>query len=274
LIFCLCNRILDPNDYLKRLNYSGSLTPTAETLRALHLAHLLNVPFENLDIHLGKRIQLNETELYTKIVSRRRGGFCFELNGLFAWLLRELGFEVTLLSARVGNGEGGFGPEFDHLTLRVFCPADPVGPDVPWLADVGFGECFLNPLRLDWFNHVQDQAGPHAYRIDKEAAYLGLWEKRDGAEWQEQYRFTLKPRRLEEFQALYDYHQTSPASHFTQKRICSRATENGRLTLSEDKLIVSESGQRLERPVLEQAYRAVLEQEFGIKLDQDFIKRA
>jgi len=264
---------MDPNAYLKRINYSGSLAPTAESLRALHLAHLANVPFENLDIHLGNPIHIDQAGFYAKIVNRGRGGFCYELNGLFAWLLKELGFEVNLLSARVGDGEGGFSPEFDHLALRVLCPADPVNPDVPWLADVGFGECFMTPLRLDQLNRVQDQVGPHVYRIDKEADYLGLWEKRDGAEWQEQYRFTLIPRRLREFQGMCQYHQTSPASHFKQKRICSRTTENGRITLGEDKLIIGESGRRVERPVLEHEYRTILEQQFGIRLDQDFLKK-
>jgi len=264
---------MDPNAYLERINYSGSLAPTAESLRALHLAHLVTVPFENLDIHLGNPIHIDQGGFYEKIVNRGRGGFCYELNGLFAWLLKELGFEVTLLSARVGDGKGGFSPEFDHLALRVTCPADPALAAVPWLADVGFGECFKTPLRLDHLNHVQDQAGPYVYRIDQKAAYLGLWEKRDGAEWQEQYRFTLKPRRLEEFHAMCQYHQTSPTSHFTRKRICSRVTANGRITLGEDKLIIRESGQRVERPVHAHEYRAILEQQFGIRLDQDFLEK-
>jgi N-hydroxyarylamine O-acetyltransferase len=264
---------LDPNAYLKRINYNDSLVPTAESLRALHLAHLLNVPFENLDIHLGNPIRIDHAALYEKIVRRNRGGFCYELNGLFAWLLKELGFEVNLLSARVGDGEGGFSPEFDHLALRVLCPADPVNPDVPWLADVGFGESFMTPLRLDRVDRVQDQVGPHVYRISESADYFSVWEKRGYGEWEEQYRFTLTPRRLAEFDEMCQYHQTSPASHFTQKRICSRATKNGRVTLSENRLIVSESGRRVDRPVLKEAYRAILEQEFGIKLAQDFINR-
>ena len=85
----------------------------------MHRAHLLAVPFENLDIHLGRPISLDQDALFGKIVTRRRGGFCYELNGLFALLLRELGFEVTLLSAGVARADGGFGPEFDHLTLLV-----------------------------------------------------------------------------------------------------------------------------------------------------------
>src|SRR6185295_18386444 len=109
------SKIVSPEDprlntdaYLKRINYTGPLNPSAETLRNLHLAHLLAVPFENLDIHLGRPIVLEDAALFDKIVERRRGGFCYELNGLFCWLLRELGFEASKLSAGVANTEGGF----------------------------------------------------------------------------------------------------------------------------------------------------------------------
>src|SRR4051812_2868960 len=113
---------MDVQAYLRRINYRGELAPTAATLRELHRAHLLAVPFENLDIHLGRPILLDEQALFDKIVAHRRGGFCYELNGLFALLLRDLGFEVTLLAAGVARADGGFGPEFDHLTLLVQSP--------------------------------------------------------------------------------------------------------------------------------------------------------
>src|SRR5258708_22032942 len=117
--------------YLTRIGYKGSLQVSAEALRQLHLAHVLAVPFENLDIHLGRLSVLQEEAFCRKIVEERRGGFCYEQNGLFAAVLRDLGFPVTLLSARVGEGS----PEFDHLTLLV-----PL--EERWLADVGFGESF------------------------------------------------------------------------------------------------------------------------------------
>src|SRR5215211_4589245 len=128
--------------YLKRINYSGPLDVSAETLRALQVAHLMSVPFENLSIHAGEPIVLEEDALFTKIVEEKRGGFCYECNGLFAALLRSLGFEVAMLAAGVGKPGGGFGPIFDHMTLMVTL-AD------RWLADVGFGESFLEPLLLD-----------------------------------------------------------------------------------------------------------------------------
>src|SRR5438552_2368577 len=128
--------------YLKRINYRGSLAPTAQTLQQLQVAHLLTVPFENLSIHSAEPIILGDDALFEKIVVRRRGGFCYELNGLFAALLRELGFEVAMLSAQVADAQGTFGPDFDHMTLLV-------NQDERWLADVGFGDSFSEPLLLD-----------------------------------------------------------------------------------------------------------------------------
>ena len=140
--------------YLDRINYRGSLLPTAETLRALQVAHLLAVPFENLSIHAKEPIVLEDEALFIKIVERRRGGFCYECNGLFAALLRALGFNVRMLSAEVANAAGVFGPAFDHMTLMVSL-------EQRWLVDVGFGDSFREPLRLDE-QHEQLQ-GRRAY---------------------------------------------------------------------------------------------------------------
>src|SRR5271166_1930895 len=146
--------MIDVSSYLARIRYVGSTTPTFGTLCAIHHAHMLAVPFEDLDISLGRRIVLDEDALLRKIVTNRRGGFCYELNGAFAALLRELGFAITLLSARVSRDSGGEGPEFDHLALRV----DFVDDDA-WLADVGFGDSFLKPLQLKPDIEQPDAAG-------------------------------------------------------------------------------------------------------------------
>ena len=132
-------RAVDIARYLERITYHGSREPIVSTLQALREAHLLAVPFENLDIALRRAIVLDEASFWTKIVEHHRGGFCYELNGLFALLLRALGFQVDLLSASVARETGGFGPDFDHLTLLVHLEQD-------WLADVGFGESFRQPL--------------------------------------------------------------------------------------------------------------------------------
>lgn len=241
--------------YLERITYRGSREPILPTLQALHEAHLLTVPFENLDIFLGREIVLDEASLWTKIIEHHRGGFCYELNGLFALLLRALGFQVDLLSAAVARSTGGFGPDFDHLTLLVHLEQD-------WLADVGFGDSFRQPLRLQG-GLTQKQAGG-SYRLEREGeswVYL-VW---DGA-WTPAYRFHVQPRALRDFAAMCRYHQTSPQSTFTQKRVCSLPTRSGRITLSDEILITTSEGERTERVLTEQDYRSALAQEFGIVL--------
>jgi N-hydroxyarylamine O-acetyltransferase len=215
------------------------------------------VPFENLDIHLGRRIELDEEAIFEKIVMRRRGGFCYEHNGLFAAVLRALGFEVTLLEARVSRGDGTFGIPFDHLTLAVQL-AD------RWLADVGFGDSFLEPLRLD---DPDDQTqGNGTFRVRHDDTQ-GVYARRVDGEWRDQYQFFLAPRTLSDFAPGCHYHQTSPLTSFTQKRVCSLATPEGRITLSDRKLITTRNGRRDERDLPdEDAFRAALREHFGIEL--------
>ena len=242
--------------YLGRIGYKGKVSTTIETLRGLHRAHLLSVPFENLDISLGRQILCNEDAFLRKIVERHRGGFCYEMNGAFAALLRTIGFEVTLLSARVPNKDGSYGPEFDHLALRVDL-------DTPWLADVGFGDSFLDPLRLET-GVEQTQAG-RIFRILGSDGSLHIERAEVAGSWEKQYSFTLQPRRIEDFAAMY--HQTSPDSHFTRKRLCTIATPEGRITLSDMKLIVTRDGIKEERKLeSEEEVQAVLMQTFEVTL--------
>ena len=250
--------MVDTRAYLARIHYSGPTTANPETLRALHRAHLVAVPFENLDIHLGRMITIDEAAILNKVVALRRGGFCYELNGAFAALLRALGFRVALLSARVARANGGEGPEFDHLTLRVEL-------EDPWLADVGFGESFLEPLRLEAGRDQLDPTG--TYRLLAQGERLRMEKFVSDGGWKPQYSFSLQPRRLEEFAGMCRYHQTSPESSFTQKRICSRATPDGRITLSEMKLITTSKGEREERNLASgEEWSSTLRKRFGILL--------
>jgi N-hydroxyarylamine O-acetyltransferase len=246
---------LDIPAYLDRINYRGSLIPSAATLRNLQVAHLLTVPFENLSIHYGQAIVLNDEALFDKIVSRRRGGFCYELNGLFAALLRGLGFRVEKLSAGVANA-GEFGPDFDHMTLLVHL-------EERWLADVGFGDSFREPLRLD--EREPQIQGDRSYKIGPQGNRLLLSQREANGDWKPQYSFTLNAFEYPDYEEMCRYHQTSPESHFTKARICSLATPNGRLTLSELKFITAEAGERGERMLSdEHEYIAALAREFGI----------
>jgi len=257
---------MDVRAYLDRIGYQGSLIPSAEILRALHRAHMYTVPFENLDIGLGRKIVCDEERFLHKIVNQKRGGFCYELNGAFAVLLRALGFQVTLLSARVPRDDGSGGPEFDHLTLRVDLEA-------PWLADVGFGDSFVEPLRLE--PSIEQKQFGRVYRLSSVEGGFRLESQIDNektgrekaeSEWKEEYLFKLKPRQLVEFAPMCRYHQTSPDSPFTRKRVCSRATPDGRITLSNGKLIETRTGVREERALEDEEWRASLRDLFGVVL--------
>ena len=248
--------MMDTQAYLQRINYTGPLTCSAETLRQLQVAHLLSVPFENLSIHSGEPIVLDDDALFTKIVTGGRGGFCYELNGLFAALLRALGFEVSMLSAQVANAEGNYGPDFDHMTLMVTLSDR-------WLVDVGFGDSFLEPLPLD--EQSEQVQRNRAYRIVREGRRLVLMQRSTAQEWQPQYRFTLKAYQYPAYAEMCRYHQTSPESHFTRARICSRATPEGRISLSGLRFIETAGEKRSERILNnEEEYATTLRDQFGV----------
>lgn len=245
--------------YLDRISYSGSTSPTLETLKALHLAHLYTVPFENLDIHLNRLIRLDIERILDKIINKRRGGFCYELNGGFACLLHELGFDVTLLSAGV-YGLHQPGPDFDHLALKVKIEGE------YWLADVGSGEGFMTPLRFE-AGLIQPQPTGD-FRIVPADGWLQLQRRKPGEDqWQPAYRFHDRPRNYHEFSGMCCYQQYAAESAFRQKRLCSLALPNGRVTLTNQTLIETIDGRRQETELAdEQAVRLVLRDRFGVSL--------
>jgi N-hydroxyarylamine O-acetyltransferase len=255
---------LTPTQVTAYLGRFGAIAPAAPTLAALsslQRAHLLAVPFENLDIGLGRPITVEPAAAYDKVVVGHRGGYCYELNGLFATLLRSLGYAVDHVSARVAVPRGGLTPEFDHLALVVTSPA----MDEPALVDVGFGDAFVQPIPL------RDGAGHHELGKDVglEQDADGTWryrERRDGQEWQTQYVFATTPHPLADFAERNLWQQTSPDSHFTQKSVVSRLTETGRITLSDRRLIHTTHGRRDERELDEAQATAALAEHFGIVL--------
>ena len=173
--------------YLDRLGVTTPAVSDAAGLRTLHRAHQLTVPFENLSIHLAEPISLDEPDLIDKIVRRRRGGFCYELNGAFALLLEALGAQVSRVGARV-YGEAGLSPPLDHLALIVR-PADGTGP---WLADVGFGSHSDYPLLLETRDDQDDPAG--RFRL-ADASQGDIDVLKDG---KPQYRIETRERSLAE----------------------------------------------------------------------------
>jgi N-hydroxyarylamine O-acetyltransferase len=244
--------------YLDRIGAARPGVLDEAALGVLHRAHLMTVPFENLSIHLNEPISLAEGDLVGKIVTRRRGGFCYELNGAFALLLEALGAHVVQVAARV-YGDGRLGPPFDHLALVVRLP----GASGRWLADVGFGSHSTYPLRFD---SRQDQADPAGLfsLANTPADDVDILRNR-----QPQYRIERRERSLADFIPTCWWQQTAPESHFTQSTICSRLTEDGRISLSGRTLIQTSGRSRTEQHLAtDDAVLAAYRDHFGIILSQ------
>jgi N-hydroxyarylamine O-acetyltransferase len=256
---------MDASLYLARIGIAVPIKPDAQTLRELHRAHMQSVPFENLDIARNRPIRLTQQALWQKIVVEGRGGFCYELNGLFAWLLQAVGYEVTFLNARVYKPQGGLGIDFDHLALLVSVP----NAEGRWLVDVGFGDSFLEPLQLE--ERGEQVQGLRAYRLEETPAGYTTWQRGYDGRWERQYFFDLQPRAFPgDYESACLYHQTSPHSSFTRRQIISRATPQGRVSLEERRLILTEQGQRREYPVANrQEYVRYLQQYFDITLSEE-----
>ncbi|GLZ32431.1 N-hydroxyarylamine O-acetyltransferase [Lentzea sp. NBRC 105346] len=218
------------------------------SLAELQERHLLTVPFENLDIHLGTRIVLDESLLLEKVVGRRRGGFCYELNGAFAALLRSLGHDVKLLACRVFLPDR-IGAPLDHVALQV---------DDVWLCDVGFGRFAMRPLRLD---SREDQVDPSGvFRLhDTEDGDIDVHQNGEP-----QYRLEPRERTLDQFIPTCWWMQTAPESHFLKEPMCTIALPDGRITFAGTKLIRTSGDSREETPVDD--VPAVLRKYFGVEL--------
>lgn len=249
---------MNPVDYLSRIGVDErDITVDQQGLELLQRLHLLSVPFENLDIHWKQPIVLDTDSLYEKIVENKRGGFCYELNGLFEQLLRSMGFRTRLVSARPYIDEKGFGPEFDHAAIIVS-----IGED-EYLVDVGFGYFAAGPLRLDVGAEQTDLEG--IFRIINGENGAFVVEKKAQDAWQPEYMFGTHGRDLAEFTEMCDFQQYSPDSHFTKQKICSLLTADGRKTLTDKKFIVTANSEKQELTINSvKEFNELLRREYGI----------
>ncbi len=248
--------------YLERIGLSyASINKldAMETLSLLHSSHLYSIPFENLDIHLARPLRLETNALFEKIIQQRRGGFCYELNALFAEFLKALGLTTELISAQVFQGED-YTPEFDHLCLLVRIDQR------HYLADVGFGDNFIEPIELR--SHEIDD-GAYQFRLAQIGDYWVLSRSQTGTEWQIMYRFKTRAHQLSEFEARCNYHQNNPESNFKKKVIASIARPNGRFSLSNDRQILRQALLKEEEAIPDAfTYAFLLEQAMGICLSE------
>lgn len=250
---------MDVSKYLQRINVE-QLEATASLKQIFYLQkqHLLQVPFENLDIHLGKKIVLDYQKIFKKVVEDRRGGFCYELNGLFYSLLKKLGYTARIVSARVRGDSGRIGKEGDHMAILVHIE------DQDWLVDVGFGKFSFQPLKVV-LDEVQDD-GQDAYKIAiYDETYLGVYIQEANGEWRLGYLFTKEARSNSFFEAMCHYQQTSTETNFTKRRMITIPKPDGRVTLTDTKLKINKAGQLIETAILsESTFQEKLKEHFDM----------
>jgi N-hydroxyarylamine O-acetyltransferase len=249
--------LLDLDAYFARLDYGGDRSPTVPVLIALHLAHALHIPFENVDVLLGRPIRLDLGGLQAKLVRDRRGGYCFEHNALFAAVLEALGFRLTRLAARVRFGATGVRPR-SHMNLVV----DVDGSS--WLADVGFGgDGLLEPLLL--VEGRESHQGAWSYRLIREDHTWVLQSLR-GEGWFDLYAFTLEPQEPVDYEVANYFTATHPDSIFRKTLTAQRTTPDARYLLRNRTFTVERAGDASERTLTnDDELRDVLAETFGLE---------
>lgn len=246
--------------YLDRIGYKGELEVSLEALRRLHEHHLFTVPFENLDIHNGKEIFLEEKRIYKKVVEKYRGGFCYELNLLFHALLSQIGFESKIIAARIFDDEGEMGPAFDHMCLLIELTQ-------PWLVDVGFGDLFLQPIALEEDEVQTDRRNYFKVERYADQEYVLLMSA-DRAGFSRKYTFSTKEQPVSDFASLCKAKQTDPHSYFVKNKVCTRPTVDGRITLFNRKFIHKVGEHKFEYQIEEeQHYTEILKSQFNISME-------
>ena len=245
--------------YLGRIGHAGPTRPDRETLEALHRAHRFAIPFENLDIPLGRGISLQPERLFDKLVVQRRGGYCFEQNALFLEMMRAVGFSAWPVLARVWLAAEGVPPR-TH-TFNLF---DVDGETL--LVDVGFGGSFVPPLRMAAGAQAATPDGAR-HQLSEHSDHGWMLERDGGEGWQPQYSFTLDAVWPADLETANHFTATCPGTRFTTLRIASAPTEDGYVSLIDRTLTTSRMGRSEVEEIAEtDAYRRVLEERFGIAL--------
>lgn len=250
---------MDKHKYLKRINYLNKIIIDDKTLIGLHENHVLNVPFENLDVHYKIFFDLALDRLYKKVVVNFRGGFCYELNALFNALLCNIGFKSRIIAARIFDDHGNLGPEYDHMSIYV-------ETGKKYLADVGFGDLFTKPLEIR--DGIQSD-GRNLFKIeqfDDQNFILSMCS--DQTNFHKKYTFNLNEVQINDFHDMCTDKQTNPLSYFVKNTVCTKPTSSGRLTIFNNKLIEKRGTDRIEQVIYnDEELQFVLKTLFGIKIE-------
>lgn len=256
---------VDLQAYCRRIGYGGPLEPTLDTLQTLQAHHLAAIPFEAIDVQLGRGVDISPAAVDAKLIGRRRGGYCYEQNGLFKRVLTAIGFEVDGLvaSVRWQAPPGAPPPPRSHMALRVTIDG------APWLVDVGFGSAVpAAPLRID---HRDPQtAGESRYRVTPLGAGFLVRTEAEGR-WLPLYDISAEPMLDSQYELFNWFASTHPSSHFRQQLIVTKATSEARFALLDGKLTVRRPGGEVERQHLDaDGIERVLETVFGLTPELDW----
>lgn len=256
---------VDLQAYCRRIGYGGPLEPTLETLRALQAHHVAAIPFEAIDVLLGRGIDISPTAVDAKLIAGRRGGYCYEQNGLLRRVLTAIGFEVDGLvaSVRWQAPPGAPPPPRSHMALRVTIDG------APWLVDVGFGSAVpTGPLRIDV--REPQTAGDGHYRVTPLGAGFLVRTEANGR-WLPLYDISAEPMLESQYELFNWFTSTHPSSHFRQQLIVTRATPEARFTLLGAKLTVRRPRGEVDRRHLNaEGIERVLESVFGLSPQPDW----
>ena len=245
--------------YLHRIGYTGELSLNLSVLTNLQRKHLLAVPFENLDIHYNTEIILDHDRIFEKIVSRNRGGFCYELNGLFYQLLKSLGFQLKRISGRVYSSGLKLPHEYDHLAILVNLE------NQEYLVDVGYKEFAIAPLKLRPNTLLKDERGTFLFDLIEDNSYRISFCSENLMT--PEYVFKNIHRQYSEFEEMCHFQQFHQDSHFRKQKLITLPTPEGRVTLTSTKLKVTKYGESIETPIAgEEEFKANLSEHFRITI--------
>ncbi len=245
--------------YLDRIGYKGPLDGSLDMLTALQERHLHTVPYENLDIIDGVPLSLEPNDLYHKIVVRKRGGYCFELNALFGWLLSSLHFEVTNLFARFWRDETELPPKRRHHVLKVTIQ------NVSYLVDVGVGGIVpRKPIKLEeGYEELQED---ELYKIDKDDYFGWLLCEQKRGDWSRIYSFTDEPQLPKDYAMASYWCEHASDSIFTKLQIAAIRTKEGRYSLADREFrIFTADGVETFTPATDEEFHQALKFYFGIE---------
>ncbi|TCT24574.1 N-hydroxyarylamine O-acetyltransferase [Melghiribacillus thermohalophilus] len=253
---------LDIQPYLHHIGINPERVSDRKALfRDIQRRHLLTVPFENLDIHLKHPLSMDPVKVQEKVAVHKRGGLCFELNSLLGAVYRELGYQVHYVSAAFWNEDKhDWNPPYSHLALNVNVEGK------TYLADVGVGGGFMEPIEIRHGMVYEDHLA--TYRLEQTGDTSYILQKSANDQWEKLFQFSTQPEELAAFQPMCRYYETSKDTLFGQERLCSIATADGRISLSEESLTITRNKVKEKSPVTsEKEWRRLLKKYFGIDYD-------